>query len=369
MKRILSKIHWPLLGVYLLLIVLGAINFASVSDSNWFVSLDVSYQRELIWKLLGLVTLFVILLFDYKVFYSLAWPLYLFSLFMLFLLPFMGSYGGGQKNWLDIFGFRFQPSELMKLALVMVLAHLFKERRSQYQEAKKTIVIALAIIIMPTLALLLVKDIGNSLFFLLIGISMLWSFGLPKKYLVSILLTLVTLFLLAYFFYMSPYQKERIHNFLDPGRDPHRSGYQLIQSRRAIGSGQLLGKGYRQGQIHRLKFLPTKKTDFIFSVWAEEWGFIGNVALLVLFFIFLHFILRVAQSAKEAWGSFLSLGVFLMFFWQIVINLAGVLGLMPLTGVPLPFFSQGGSSYLTLSLALALVFNVYYRNKRESLIV
>lgn len=360
-KKVFLRFPWAMFIVILVWISLGLINLYSATYR--FDQADAShlFRSQLLWICIGFALLFLVLCIDTHFFFEYSYFLYGFSLLLLLLVFFFGRSVAGQQNWIVIGKLSFQPSEFAKLSFILALARFYSVTIPREGLSAKVMFIALLLLFLPTSLILLQKDLGGALFFILIFFTL--SFFTPFK-IRSLLLILVIAILASTALFqwgLKPYQKDRIQIFMNPEKDPRGSGYHLMQSKIAVGSGGLTGKGYLQGSMNKLKFLPERHTDFVFPVLAEEWGFLGSVFSLVLMFIFLLLGIESAYPSRDFFGSLVSLGIVGLFFWHLVINLGGVLGLLPLTGVPLPLFSYGGSSVLTMMMAVGLLLNIRMR--------
>lgn len=360
-KRIFGHFPWACFVLLILWVSLGLLNLYSATYRGEDAVMSPLFKSQLIWLAVGLFFFFIMTLFDYHWLETWAYPFYFFSLFLLALVFVFGKSVAGQQNWVSFAGFSFQPSEIAKLALILVLARYFSTFPPDKTYGFKELIKPLLFMLCPLAIVLLQKDLGGSLFFVLLFSSMIFFLKLRVRVFVitGILISMSALF--SYHFVLKPYQKDRVKTFMNPEADPKGKGYHLLQSKIAVGSGEWLGRGYLKGNINKLKFLPERHTDFIFPVLAEEWGFVGSSFLLIVMMFFLLLGLDSASQCKDFFGALLAVGVVSLLFWNIVINLGGVLGLMPLTGVPLPFMSYGGSSLVTMLLAVGLLFNVRMR--------
>jgi len=331
-RRALQNFDWVLFGLVATLVGLGFTNLVSSTHAAGGVSDEV--RRQLFSLLLGLAALVVVVVVDYRHFERLALPVYFVSCGLLALTLVIAPMTRGSQSWL-LEG-RLQPAELAKLGMLLALARYFHRNPPGEVRALRDLMAPSLLIGLPVGLILLQRDMGVAL----LAIAALAG---------------------AWFFVFQPYQRERIMDLIDPGRDPLASGYQVNQSRIAVGSGGLLGKGYREGTQTQLRFLPTQHTDFAFSVWAEEWGFVGSVAMLGLYAFLLIWGLVIARNAKDPFGSLLAIGVVGTLFWPAVLNVGMVLGVAPVIGVPLPFISYGGSALVVTLIAIGLLLNVSLR--------
>lgn len=359
-RRLLTHIYWPLLAIIAVLFSVGVLNLYSASGFRMGdgVSLNPFYQKQCIWGLAGFFCMISLTLFDYRYLKHLAWPLMIATLVLLALVPVMGKTVYGAKRWLDFGVFSFQPSELAKIATLVVGALILSKDTGRLGWLGLLGVLAVAL---PPAAMVIVQpDLGSGLNILLLLCGMILYRGLTGR-VFKVLLLVVPILVPCGWFFLKPYQKLRILTLFNPERDPLGSGYHIIQSQIAIGSGQMWGKGFLEGTQSQLRFLPEKHTDFAVAVFAEEWGFVGTIALVVLFSLFLYFLAGVSRDAKDRFGSFLAAGVFFYFFWQILINMGMVLGIMPVVGIPLPFISYGGSATIVNFCLIGIVLNVSMR--------
>jgi len=266
----------------------------------------------------------------------------------------------GATRWLSVGGIGLQPSEVMKIVSIIVLARYFTEKSNPQGFTLRDLLLPGALLLVPVLLVMKQPDLGTAMLLLAIGGTMALFAGIRR----STLLALVIAGAAAAFggwFLLHDYQRQRIYTFLNPEQDPLKSGYHIIQSKIAVGSGGLFGQGFRKGTQAQLSFLPERHTDFAFSVFAEEWGFTGCLLVLVLYLLIVLWGLYISRRASDRFGMFLALGVSAMLFWHIVVNLAMVIGLLPVVGVPLPLFSYGGTSMITSMTGIGLLLNVSMR--------
>lgn len=359
-RRLLTHANWGLLGFTAILFFIGVGNLYSASGVRMDDGIMVApfYQKQLLWGTAGLGCMALCTLFDYRHLRALALPFFILSIILLLLVPVAGKTVYGAKRWLDFGLFNLQPSEVAKIATLLLGASLL----SRYKDTLKwrDLIFLLMILAIPGALIFLQPDLGTTLllFFLLAG--MILYHGV-RDYVFKSGCIALPLTLPLSWFVLKDYQKERILTFLDPSRDLQGAGYHITQSQIAIGSGQMWGKGFQGGTQSLLRFLPEKHTDFAVAVFSEEWGFFGCLILLALFCCFFLCIIHTARNAKDSFGSMLCAGVFFYFFWQILINIGMVVGLMPVVGVPLPFISYGGTATIVNFIMLGLVMNVSMR--------
>ncbi len=354
-RRLVQNFSWTWFGLLALLVAMGLGNLASAThgaDSE-------EVRRQLLSLALGGSLLLGTLLVDYRHFERSALPIYALSLGLLAATLVIAPVTRGSQSWL--LSGRIQPSELAKLGLVLALARYFHRNPPGELRRLRELGRPLLLVLLPVGLIVAQRDLGVALLTLLIGCTYLPFVRIPLRAWVGVGVLALAALATLWMFVFEPYQRSRILDVVDPGRDPLASGYQAIQSRIAIGSGGLFGTGYLEGTQTQLRFLPTQHTDFIFSVLAEEWGFVGAGGVLCLYLLMLVWGLFVARNSKDGFGSLLAVGVVGILFWPAALNIAMVLGLAPVIGVPLPLFSYGGSALVSALVALGLLLNVSMR--------
>lgn len=359
-RRLITHFNWSLAGLGFVLFAFGVINLYSASGFRMEEGLAVTsfYRKQLYWGAIGLGGMIAFLLFDYRHLRTLAWPFFIATLLILVATLLWGKTIMGARRWLDLGLFNFQSSEFAKISLLVLAAKLLAVEHGKLGWSK--VFLMGVIVLFPVLLIIKQPSLGSALsLFLLMG-GMVFYRGVQGPVL-KVLAVLVPAILPLGWFLLYDYQRQRILSFLNPGGDPLGSGYHSIQSLIAVGSGQVWGRGFMEGTQSQLRFLPEKHTDFALAVFGEEWGFFGCLLLLFLFCAFLLAIVRIAAEAKDGFGSFLAAGIFFYFFWQILINMGMVLGLLPVVGLPLPFISYGGTSTVTNFCMIGLALNVSMR--------
>jgi rod shape determining protein RodA len=356
-RRAVQNFDWMLFGLVVVLVAVGLLNLASSTHTG--VGLSDELRRQLLSLGIGALALLVTVVVDYRHYERLALPIYGVSLALLALTLVVAPTTRGSQAWL--FEGRLQPAELAKVGMILALARHFhrsppSEIRTLFAFFRPGLLIAA-----PVGLILLQRDMGVALLTLLIGGSYLAFTRIPLRAWLGVGVVAAAALAAAWLFVLQPYQRDRILDVVNPGRDPLASGYQVNQSRIAIGAGGLFGKGFRQGTQAQLRFLPTQHTDFAFSVWAEEWGLVGSLGVLGVFLLMLVWGLLVARNAKDGFGGMLAVGVVALLFWPAVLNIGMVLGLMPVIGVPLPFIAYGGSALVVSLIAVGLLLNVSLR--------
>jgi rod shape determining protein RodA len=356
-RRSLQNFDWLLLALTAVLVAVGFVNLFSSTHAG--TELSTEMRRQLFSLAVGCAALVVTVAVDYRHFERLALPVYLVSLALLGATLVVAPMTRGSQSWL-LEG-RLQPAELAKVGMILALARYFHRNPPGEIRRLGELLRPALIIGLPVGLILLQRDMGVALLTLLIGCTYLAFVRIPGRAWLGVAVLALAAFATAWFFVFEPYQRDRIINVVDPGRDPLASGYQSEQSFIAIGSGGLLGKGYMEGTQTQLRFLPTQHTDFAFSVLAEEWGFLGSTFVLGLYLLLLVWGLVVARNSKDGFGVMLAVGVVGMLFWPAVLNIGMVLGLAPVIGVPLPFVAYGGSALVATLLAIGLLMNVSLR--------
>lgn len=359
-RRLISHFDWTLFGLTLGLILLGILTIHSATYSITEQPAGTLASRQFYWLILGMGAMVVTFTMDYHHIDRFAYPFYAVVLLLVLLVPLLGTAGGGSQRWLHLGLFTIQPSELAKLAIVVVLAKRFQYDKPSHGYRLRDLWAPFLLVTPPTLFILFQPDLGTAAILFLVFLSVVIVGGLRLNSLLYLATPGIISLPIAWRF-LKPYQQKRIWTFLNPELDPLGAGYHVIQSKIAVGSGRFFGKGYLQGTQNRLDFLPEQHTDFIFSVFAEEWGFLGCLILLGLYLALILFSLEVAVRAKDRLGAFLALGMVAIIFWQVVINVAMVTGFLPVVGIPLPLFSYGGSSLVSMMVAMGLLINISMR--------
>ena len=358
-RRSMQNFDWVLLGLVFVLVLLGLLNLTSATAAGVEGGVSTTLERQVLALSLGGLVMMVTAFVDYRHYERFAWLIFGASLVLLVLTLIVAAETRGSRSWL--FRGSFQPSEFAKVALIIMLARYFHRHPPSTITRLRDLVVPLLIVALPVSLILLQRDMGVALLILLVGLTYLPLMHISLRAWGGMAFLAAGSLLAIWEFGLKVYQKQRILDFLDPSRDPLSSGYQAMQSRIAVGSGGLLGTGWQEGTQTQLRFLPTQHTDFVFSVLAEEWGFVGSLLVLALFLSLFVWGLWIARSSKDGFGAMLAVGTVGTLFWPAAINIAMVLGLAPVIGVPLPLFSYGGSAILSAAIALGLLFNVSMR--------
>ena len=300
-------------------------------------------------------TMMIIISFiNIRVWHNLSYLFYFVTLLLLVWASFYGITASGSQRWINLYFINLQPSELMKIAIILCFAKYYHRIQLSNVNKLKNIVIPILIIFIPTALVISQPDLGTSVLIVLSGIIVLWLAGVNIKYFFysSIAFIISAPFVISF---LKPYQKLRILTFFDPDKDPLGAGYQIIQSKIAVGSGGLTGKGFLKGTQGYLEFLPEKHTDFIFTLFSEEFGFVGSLVLLILYAILILRIIRIGALSRSFFGKFFCYGFGSAIFVYVTVNMSMVLGLLPIVGSPLPILSYGGSSMLATMIGLGIV--------------
>ncbi len=366
LKKKLMLINWPFLLLITAITLIGVAALYSVAGG----SLEPWASRHVVRYCLGLALLFIVALSDLRWWLRAAYPLYLLALVLLALVILIGVESGGAKRWLGYGEMSFQPTEMMKIALVLALARYYQWLPPNRVSWPHAVLPPLLMIGAPAILALDQPDLGTAALFGIVGAGLLFLAGVSWVYFVGAFVGVIVV-LPHIWERLHDYQKERILTFIDPDRDPLGSGYHILQSKIAIGSGGFTGKGYMQGTQTQLNFLPEKHTDFIFTMFSEEMGFIGAAVLLALYLLALLFITYMALRCRSTFPRLVAAGMGLCLFAYVFINVAMVTGLVPVVGVPLPLVSYGGTSMLTMMIGLGFVLNAHVnretRIRREEL--
>ncbi len=358
-RRILHYFDWMLLAFVLSICAIGVLNIYSTGFSSNEGQIPL-YLKQIQWIALGLILMMIIFFIDYRVIIQYAYIIYGISIGLLVLVFIFGYASHGSQRWLGGGIFAFQPSELMKVVIIITLAHYFDNHKSNESYKLKELLVPLLIVVVPFVFILRQPDLGTALMLIIIFISIVFFIGVDKRSLIGVLISGLIMIPIGWSF-LKDYQKERLITFIDPENDPLGAGYHIIQSMIAIGSGEIFGKGFLSGSQTQLKFLPEQQTDFVFSVFAEEWGFIGGLVLIIIFMVIILWGLKIALQARDLLGTIIAFGVTAFISWEVFINIGMVLGILPVVGIPLPFFSYGGSAMLSLMAAIGLLLNVSAR--------
>ena len=361
-KRILKNIEWSILLCTILLIAVGMVALFSATQNTEYEEL----RKQIMWLCISIPIVIMIICIDYDIIAKVSPVLYGIILVLLVAVLFTKSVNGA-TSWFEIGPFTFQPSEFAKIFVILVFALVVSKMQQRGREEISKpfkLLMALAIVAVPVLLIIKQPDYGTALAFLVATVCILFVAGIKKRYIIGSILLVAIALPLLYFFILPDHAKTRIDVFLNPNLDPRGSGYNVIQSKLAIGSGQLLGMGILKGNQTQLGFLYPKTTDFIFSVIGEEMGFVVTAGIVVTYVILITKAIYVAKTAKDDLGSYIAIGIAGIFLFHMVENIGMTIGLLPITGVPLPFVSYGGSSLLTNLILIALLLNISGRRQK-----
>ncbi len=357
----LAEVNWGLVLLITLCAGAGIAMLYSVAGGQmhpWALS-------QLVKFIIGFLVMLVVATIDVRVWMSLAYPAYALALLLLVAVVAVGHMGLGAQRWVNIGGFDLQPSELMKVSLVLALARFLHGKSVEEVSKPLNLGIALGMIAIPAIFVVLQPNLGTTLIIVADGCALLFLAGLSWWWIAPTVTVVAAAVPLAWRFLLHDYQKARVETFLDPEADALGKGWNITQAKIAIGSGGPAGKGFLGGTQSRLNFLPEKQTDFIFTNFAEEFGFVGSVALLILFAVIIGYGVQIAMSARSQFARLLAMGITLNFFFYIMINGAMVMGLIPVVGIPMPLLSYGGSAMLTVMFGFGLLMSVHIHRQVE----
>jgi rod shape determining protein RodA len=352
----LARMDWPLLVNALLLCGVGLLNVYSGTRIHAAPGTSL-FVKQLVWISLGVAAFFLAYFLSDGIIEEASYGYFLAVLVLLVVVLATGKIRGGAQRWISIGAFNFQPSEFAKIAVILALGRYFSARYQYGGIGLKETLPAIGLVLLPFLLVASQPDLGTAGVFLFILAGMM-VVACVKGRVLALFAALGGAAVPGLWFFMKEYQRQRVLTFLDPERDPLGAGYHVIQSKIAVGSGGILGKGYLQGTQGALRFLPEQHTDFAFAVFSEEWGFLGTLLLLTLFLLLVYRLFFLTVRSQDRFASFACGGIAVYFTTHIVINLAMVCGLFPVVGIPLPFVSYGGSSMLTNMLALGVAANL-----------
>ena len=357
--KILS-LDFKLIFLILLLGIISCFAIYSTERGNFGY-----YTQSHIYRFCIFFLLFIILSFiKIQLWHKSAYPFYAVILMLLFAVDFFGITASGSTRWINLFVFNLQPSELMKVTLIIFLAKYYSQRPSQDVNRLKFMIVPAFALFIPFVLVITQPDLGTAILIAIGGFGVIWLSGFRIKYFVYSFITLICLAPIVISF-LKPYQKLRILTFFNPEKDPLGAGYQIIQSKIAIGSGGVLGKGFLKGSQSYLDYLPEKHTDFIFTLFSEEFGFFGSFFLLVIYVLIIYRIFVIGNQSRNNFAKLYCFGFAVAFFTYVAVNMLMVLGMLPIVGVPLPIMSYGGSAMLSMMIGLGIVMSckVYGEDK------
>lgn len=361
-KRLLKNIEWGILICTILLIIIGLVALFSATQNADYDE----FKKQIMWILISIPVMIIIILIDYEIFVKISPILYGISIVLLIGVLFTEPINGA-SSWFSIGQFTMQPAEFAKISFVLFITFVINKMQLKgKEETSRPLKLGLILLVALVPILLIIKqpDYGTALAFVMSLIFMLFVSGIKKRYIISAITAVVILVPVAYFFILPEHAKTRIDVFLNPNMDPRGAGYNIIQSKLAIGAGELLGMGLLKGNQTQLGFLYPKTTDFIYSVIGEEMGFIVAAGVIILYVVLITKAVYVAKTAKDDAGSYIAAGIAGIFFFHMLENIGMTMGLLPITGIPLPFVSYGGSSMITNLIMIAILLNISARRKR-----
>lgn len=338
---------------------IGIITIYSATQAKGLPITESFALRQINWLIAGLVMMLVCIRIPYQRFLDVAYALFAVNLIMLVVVLIIGQARLGAQRWISIGSFAFQPSEFIKINLILVLTGYVASKKGNMRDFGNLIV-PMILLFLPFALVLAQPDLGTGLLLVPVFLAILYIGGAKARYLLGFIG--IGLAAMPFFWhFLRDYQKQRLMVFLDPSKDPLGAGYTIIQSKIAVGSGGIIGKGWLAGTQNQLNFLPERHTDFIFSVIGEEWGFFGSAILVLLYLLLVRKALRIASATSDMYGKLIATGIATLFALQVVINIGMTIGLMPVVGIPLPFVSYGGSSLIANLIAIGLLLNVGMR--------
>lgn len=365
-KKMFKNFEWGILICTIILLAIGLVALFSATQNSDYEE----FKKQIMWIGISIPVIAVFILLDYEIIAKISPVIYELSLISLVAVLFTEPINGA-TSWFNIGPFSFQPAEFAKIAVVLFMANVIVKLQQKGRDEINRfwkLGIILATVGVPTLLIIKQPDYGTALAFLVALIFMLYVAGINKKYIITAVLLVVILVPLAYFFILPAHAKARIDVYLNPNLDPRGDGYNIIQSKLAIGAGQIFGMGLFKGNQTQLGYLYPKTTDFIFAVISEEMGFVVAGAIIVLYVILITKSIQVAKTAKDDLGSYIATGIVGIFFFHMLENIGMTMGLLPITGIPLPFVSYGGSSMLTNLTLIAILLNISTRRKKAMFI-
>lgn len=361
-RKILKNIEWGILICTIVLVAIGLVALTSATQNSNYDEL----KKQIIWVVISFPILIIIIFIDYNIIAKISPILYGIILILLFAVLFTEPINGA-TSWFGVGSFSIQPAEFAKIICILILALLMskiqKNGKDEISKISKLFLI-LTVFAVPVILIIKQPDYGTALAFVMALIFMLFTAGIKKRYIIISLILVVIAIPLLYFFILPEHAKTRIDVYLNPELDPRGAGYNIIQSKLAIGAGQLFGMGLFKGNQTQLGFLYPKTTDFIFSLIAEEMGFIIAAMIIILYVILITKAIFVAKTAKDDLGSYIAIGIAGVFFFHMIENIGMTMGLLPITGIPLPFVSYGGSSLLSNFIMIGLLLNISGRRQK-----
>lgn len=352
-----SSLKIIIVAVFILSIISILALYSSLHQAGEFREREI-FNKQVIWLIVSWIVFFAFSRINYRLFFDTAFIFYVCNIILLIAVDLVGRSALGAQRWLAIGGFNFQPSELSKAAIIFTLARLFAS--GQNKGFLKGVIVPFVLVCANAALIVKQPDLGTGLILVFLFFMMGFTSGIRKRWLFAIIITALAISPFVWS-HLKSYQQKRLVVFLNPNAEPLGAGYTIIQSKIAIGSGKIFGKGFLSGTQNQFNFLPERHTDFIFTVIAEEWGLAGSLVLLFLYFLIIVNMLEIARCLKDNFALFLSLGITSLFFLHIFINIGMTLGILPVVGLPLMFISYGGTHLLVSFALLGIFFNIWYR--------
>ena len=349
----LKNLNFLLIFLLILLSFIGSAGLYSAADGSY----DPWAFKHIVRFYIFLILAILISIIDLKLIYKYSYYIFILSLLLLFSVEIIGVFGKGATRWIKILGFSIQPSELVKITIILALAKFYHDIKYINVRKISYLFFPFLILFVPFIFVIIQPDLGTALSIIILGIFILFLAGIQLwKFLLGFIISIISIPVV--FEFIKPYQKSRIISFLNPESDPLGQGYQLIQSKIALGSGGITGKGFLKGTQSYLEFLPEKQTDFIFTLIGEEFGFLGSIFIILLFVMLISVCYFISIKCFHVYGKLIALGVASNLFIYVFMNIAMVSGLMPVVGIPLPLISYGGSVMLSIMISIGLILNV-----------
>ncbi len=356
--KYMRNFDWALFGSVGIILLFGLLNLYS---ATYELSINKYFTDQIIWIMGGIVVMFFVSLINYQFFNRYAYIIYAMTMVLLILVFFVGRSAGGSQRWIHLGFFNVQPSEIVKIAVVVALARYFQDHQEKRTMGVWDLFVPMMIALPPFILVLKQPDLGTGLIVLSAAVLMVWFIGVQRKILVvTILLALISLPII-WKFGLHDYQRDRVISFLDPEKYASGKGYQVTQAKIAIGSGRFSGKGYLKGSQSKLQFLPKQHTDFVYSNFAEEFGFFGSMVLFILYIVFFLASFNIAVNARDTFGVLVAFGFSATLICQTLINFGMEMGILPVVGITLPFLSYGGTSLIGSFVKLGILLNISRR--------
>lgn len=354
-NKYVQTFDWALFGSVAVILLLGLMNLYSATYELWIAKY---FRDQVVWIMGGVVVMWLVSLINYQFFNRYAYFMYALSVTLLIAVFVIGRGANGSQRWIHLGFFNIQPSEIIKITIVITLARYFKDHQDKRTMGLWDLLVPFFIAIPPFLLVLKQPDLGTSLIVLFAAIFMVWFVGIQRKIIIISVLIACVSAPIVWKFGLKPYQRDRVTTFLNPDKYASGKGYQVTQAKIAIGSGRFSGKGYLKGTQSKLQFLPKQHTDFVYSNFAEEFGFFGSVVLFIIYTVFFLSCFNIAIRAREAFGVYVAFGFSVTLICQTIINFGMEMGILPVVGITLPFFSYGGTSIVASFVKLGILLNI-----------